>query len=626
MANIVASVEAGSAVTVSLDRAPSGVGLQNITAVIIDGDYYLNFTYTNGFEQLVTLPLVEYAQSDAVVYKPAGTGAVDTNVQTKLRQYVSVKDSGAVGDGVTDDTAAINLAFDYLRTLQGADASDGRNSVSILFPRGKYAVSSVNATNIRSYGWSVEARGAELIATTAGKVVFDLLNSRFGTINNLVIRGGSTNTPRVGFQIGYRVANVSAGNLAFHGCYTVGNFTLAGFINFGSEETSTYDCRFSNESTTATSYCLVHDSCNYWGVTSDYAVITLPPLTSYSFVQVQHYNLACIKVFGGPAAWLGWHSDRHSFHKSYMAVIDNFAIDLVFDPVNSPGLSHQMLYLDIGFETTGIKTAVRFNRITDGSTVMGNFVFKDHGPFTTEQVFSSTSNTGTVRLVGMEIDISRFGSTTPTNGLFNDPDKFIGASGVIKTRTASNITGLPTNFKGSIFCVDADDIAYPVGTIDVKSYSLDVTVPEYAVIKGEQRYYGDTTAVAPGGLKSLSYTSIDGYRVSTNNIYNNQANISDDTAVSFDMPFSGFTGLVFMSTALTSGPQGLYWVRSSAIAPAIQPLTTLGASVATGTGVLTGTTGVDGKFTVHAASDGKLYLENRLGTAAIVRLQFMCGI
>lgn len=45
--------------------------------------------------------------SALVGFQQAGAGAVATTVQTKLRESVSVKDFGAVGDGVTDDTAEI---------------------------------------------------------------------------------------------------------------------------------------------------------------------------------------------------------------------------------------------------------------------------------------------------------------------------------------------------------------------------------------------------------------------------------------------------------------------------------------------------------------------------------------
>lgn len=65
-----------------------------------------------------------------VGYTPAGTGAVSTNVQAKLRQYVSVKDFGATGDGSTNDTAA----------AQAASAANVGGDV--FFPAGTYLFSS----------------------------------------------------------------------------------------------------------------------------------------------------------------------------------------------------------------------------------------------------------------------------------------------------------------------------------------------------------------------------------------------------------------------------------------------------------------------------------------------------
>ena len=59
-----------------------------------------------------------------------GTAELSNNVQTKLQEYVSVKDFGAVGDGVTDDTIAIQAALSSPAPRR------------IHFPKGYYLISS----------------------------------------------------------------------------------------------------------------------------------------------------------------------------------------------------------------------------------------------------------------------------------------------------------------------------------------------------------------------------------------------------------------------------------------------------------------------------------------------------
>jgi len=47
-----------------------------------------------------------------VSFTQAGTGAVERTVDARLKEFVSVKDFGAVGDGVANDTAAVQAAID----------------------------------------------------------------------------------------------------------------------------------------------------------------------------------------------------------------------------------------------------------------------------------------------------------------------------------------------------------------------------------------------------------------------------------------------------------------------------------------------------------------------------------
>ena len=63
---------------------------------------------------------------------------------------LNVKDFGAVGDGVADDTAAIQAAIDVFKLPAGTPATVADTGGQIFFPRGIYLVSGLTITNVAS--------------------------------------------------------------------------------------------------------------------------------------------------------------------------------------------------------------------------------------------------------------------------------------------------------------------------------------------------------------------------------------------------------------------------------------------------------------------------------------------
>lgn len=120
---------------------------------------------------------VNVAKGTALVgYKINATGAAGRTLQAKLGERISVKDFGAVGDGVADDTAAFQAAIDYVANLAIGSARGGRLCV----PPGDYAIT---ATLIMP-----ASKPMELFGEGSGTKLF----RKTGTGNIIECRSGST--------------------------------------------------------------------------------------------------------------------------------------------------------------------------------------------------------------------------------------------------------------------------------------------------------------------------------------------------------------------------------------------------------------------------------------------------
>lgn len=95
--------------------------------------------------------LATNAGGTMVAFLQGGAGAILRTIQDKLRETTSVKDFGAVGDGVADDTAEIQAAINAVILAGGGE---------VFLPPGTYKISDTLKLDTAAYTKGISLRGA----------------------------------------------------------------------------------------------------------------------------------------------------------------------------------------------------------------------------------------------------------------------------------------------------------------------------------------------------------------------------------------------------------------------------------------------------------------------------------
>jgi len=461
----------------------------------------------------------------AVQTGPTPTSPVTQSLQSWMDQWASVKDFGATGDGVTDDTDAINRAL-YQLYCREVNPQIRR---SLYFPAGVYRVTSsiLIPTFATLYG-----EGADNSVITLDNSVDD------STLNAYVARtadslqqsgvniGGNGATPPQFItvsQLGFRnldsttdvflvedAVDCTFKNVGFYGPLTQTDLTVA---------TNATQCVAFASTSSLVCQQIVFDSCIFTGTV--YATSADQQTKGVTFTNSKFDTLYSGILLGTGTVINGGPTGTRITNNLF----DNiYAEGIIIGDVSLNASAYNIFY-DVGDEFGGVTTP--YTAIID---IQSNNNVSVGDMFERGDSYSGTVNPGTSY---PRVTLNDTQSIATTNGVQTQQGTYTRLSGV-KTTLANNTTGSVTTFNsvqtGPAFSINytvTRGTAYRTGTIMVASSTVDST--------GDINYTEDFVENSDTGV-SFSFTESSDI---VNFIYTT-TNTGDAATLSYSITYFGY--------------------------------------------------------------------------------------
>lgn len=404
--------------------------------------------------------------SDPSATQDASSFAVQASNATQFRPLATIFELspewfGAVGDGVADDTAAINAYIAAVKT-----AGKARNAPVLAFrlrPDSTYLISDSLQFGAPSQTYNpvvkIFGNGAAIVGTApAGYAMVDCINTGVAsTIENLVVVGNPGGAQAMGILHGY-TQSINGGIGPYGGmiksCVVVqGQFAYACTYNRGADGCISRDCTFNSANPAGPAvgvnvggFSTITDPQGFWPIQSHLGPMQPMPVNPLGEI---FDNCNMMSLYGCPI-WISTPIGTVTFNGCYANSVFGTmpAITLYISQVNA---QFGCMNADIHFETGSLTHAFFINApyatpTAPAQLVMSRFKYKDLN-IEPRTIFGVSPNIPYVRFdfLDMEIGFQFTGQT-----VFDNPAVYL-VAGVIRAEIPGPGWNAPALFNGSFY-------------------------------------------------------------------------------------------------------------------------------------------------------------------------------